>query len=359
MNGTERNQNFLKKIHCPYCWAKDEAKLFSIGIELEEELDRGDRGVSEKLKNEFETKRFSLPEDSIVGKEEDDKWMLTDKEKKKTYYVIRKEEGELNIYGIFKVVISHPPISQFSSKDFPEVKVPRWMFWAVKYPKGTREGSVRCKNCGREFYVGLFPYDSDDSKNSKDLNYYLKLAKGETKIIDKNFLLEDILDRFCSLFGVNYPLGCFLCILIPYILFWISPIATLGGFSKLSHDFGIHFLFILFVLMFILLKRHCKTLKEALNFDKMPILLSEQYKTSNLSKEAEQLCKGWIFGHPFQRIKTPTFCGLAAVVIFLAWQINFTVNIASTFYETPYPGGYPFVYTSYIVAISCAVLNNS
>jgi hypothetical protein len=51
------------------------------------------------------------------------------------------------------------------------------------------------------FKVGLFPYVSCDSKNSKDLNYHLKLAKGETEIIERKFLLEDILDRFSCVFG--------------------------------------------------------------------------------------------------------------------------------------------------------------
>lgn len=80
--------------------------------------------------------------------------------------------NEIEKVGNFKVVLSHPPMFR-CSKEFPETKIPFWFFWAVKLPKGVREGSVKCINCGRDFWVGLFPYDSDDSKNSKDLNYYL------------------------------------------------------------------------------------------------------------------------------------------------------------------------------------------
>jgi hypothetical protein len=260
-------------------------------------------------------------------------------------------ENEVKREENFKVVISQSPITRYSN-EFSEVKTPFWRFWsAFKYPKGARAGSVRCENCGRDFYVGLFPYNSDDSRNSKDLNYYLKLAKGETEIIKRKFLLEDILDRFCNLLHINYPIGCFLFILIPCILFWVFPVIVFGGLSKISHDYGFLSHFVLFVLMLIFLKHHCKVLKEALNYKKLPLLLSEQYKTSNFSREAEEAFKGWIFGHPFQRITPPTFCGLVAVAIFLIWQIYYIISMASTFYETPYLGSYPFLYTSYMIAI--------
>lgn len=261
-------------------------------------------------------------------------------------------DNEVKIAENFKDVISQSPITRYSNK-FPEAKNHFWRFWsAFKYPKGAREGSVRCKDCGRDFYVGLFqPYDPGDSKNSKDLDYYLKLAKGETEIIERKFLLEDILDRFCNFSHIPYPIGCFLFILIPCILFWISPLIIFGGLSKISHDYGFFFYFALFVLMLIFLKNHCKVLKEALKYKKLPLLLSEQYRISNFSKEAEEAFKGWIFGHPFQRITPPTLCGLVIATAYLIWKMNYSINIASTFYETPYLGTYPFIYTSYMIAI--------
>ena len=261
-------------------------------------------------------------------------------------------ENEVKRTENFKDVISQSPITRYSN-EFPEAKNSFWRFWSsFKYPKGAREGSVKCENCGRDFYVGLFLHGSGDSKNSKDLNYYLKLAKGETEIIKRKFLLEDILDRFCNLLHIlNYPIGCFLFILIPCILFWILPNIAFGGLSKISHNYGFFVHFVLFVLMLFFLKHHCKVLKEALNYKKLPLLLSEQYKVSNFSKEAEEAFKGWIFGHPFQRITPPTLCGLVIAATYLVWQISYIINIASTFYETPYLGTYPFTYTSYIVAI--------
>ncbi len=259
--------------------------------------------------------------------------------------------NEKEIVGNFKVVLSHPPLFR-CSKEFPEAKIPFWFFWAVKSPKGVREGSVECINCHRDFWVGLFPYDSDDPKNSKDLNYYLKLAIGETEVIERKFFLEDVLDRFSDFLHIkNYALACLLFILIPTMLFWILPIIALGGFSKISHDYGFFYLFVLFVLMLIFLKHYCIEFRNVLDFKKLPLPLSEQYKNSTLGKQHEEATKAFVLGHPFQKITPPTICGLVAVAIFLVWQINFTTNIASTFYETPYFGSYPFTYTSYILSV--------
>jgi len=253
----------------------------------------------------------------------------------------------------FKVVTSHPPIVEYPSR-LCEVKIPFWAFWAVKYPRGVREGSVKCKNCGHDFYVGLFPYDPDDPRNPGDLAYHLRLVKGKEKI-ERKFLLEDVVDRVCNHLPPivrHYSLACLVIVLVPSMFFWILPIWALGGFAKLSHDYGFFLLFVLFVCMLILLKRHCRELRKGLSLDKMPLSLSEQYKKSNLSKEAEESWKGWIFGHPFQRTKAPTLCGFVGVVMFVAWQIAYAVNISSTFYETPYPGSYPFTYTSYVLTIA-------
>ncbi|MDI6810558.1 MAG: hypothetical protein QMD80_02585 [archaeon] len=125
--------------------------------------------------------------------------------------------------GKGRVTVSNPISRESNALEFEVVESPSpHTFWAVKYPQGVREGSIKCKKCGLEFYVGLFPYDSDDSKSSKDLNYHLKLVKGETEKIERKFLLEDILDRFCHHLHIkNYPIGCFLFILIGFL--WQRP----------------------------------------------------------------------------------------------------------------------------------------
>lgn len=259
-------------------------------------------------------------------------------------------ENEVAIEGDYKVRYPHPSVLETAKYDYPPI-----IFWKMDHIKNINEILVQCTSCKRGFHLELFPYSAEDERNSKNTNYYLNLGLNRIEKVKKKFLLEDIIDQFCTLLHIKYPLGCFLFILIPGILFWIFPIIALGGFSKLSHDSGFFFLFVLFVLMLILLKRHVNELKDSLSCNKLPILLHEKYKKSNWCRVLEERTfKGNIFGHPYKKMTPPTFCGLVAVVIFIAWQINFTVNIASTFYETPYPGGYPFVYTSYIVAIACA-----
>ena len=70
--------------------------LFSIeGGELENELNGSI--IPEDLKKKFQTKGIPLSETATVTKENEDKWMITDEEKGKSYF-IRKEEEKLNIY---------------------------------------------------------------------------------------------------------------------------------------------------------------------------------------------------------------------------------------------------------------------
>ncbi len=71
--------------------------LFSIEDgNLEEELNEG--GIPEKLKEIFKNNEIPLSEAATITKEDDGKWRITDKENKKIY-VIRKDEGKLNIYS--------------------------------------------------------------------------------------------------------------------------------------------------------------------------------------------------------------------------------------------------------------------
>ena len=71
--------------------------LFRINdTELEKELDNCI--IPEKSKNEFKAKGFLLSEKLSVIKEKDDEWKITDKEREKIHYIVRKEDEKLNIY---------------------------------------------------------------------------------------------------------------------------------------------------------------------------------------------------------------------------------------------------------------------
>ena len=69
--------------------------LFSIGVEFEEDLNKG--VISEKLKSEFKNKEFPLSDNATVTKEEGE-WKITDEKK----FRIRKEDGKLNVYRDLK-----------------------------------------------------------------------------------------------------------------------------------------------------------------------------------------------------------------------------------------------------------------
>ncbi|MBE9593680.1 MAG: hypothetical protein IMF19_09390 [Proteobacteria bacterium] len=72
--------------------------LCLFGIEdgnLEEELNKD--LIPEMLKKMFQTNGIPLSETATIKKEDDGKWLITDKENKNTY-LIRKDEGKLNIY---------------------------------------------------------------------------------------------------------------------------------------------------------------------------------------------------------------------------------------------------------------------
>ena len=114
----------------------------------------------------------------------------------------------------FEIIIT-PPITKYSYQ-FSDAKIPRWMFWAVKFPEGTREKIMRCKNCELDFYVGLISkkFGSGSDVDAKNLRYYLNLVKGNVEVKTKHILLEDILTRICKLFGVNIYLACFLLIFL-------------------------------------------------------------------------------------------------------------------------------------------------
>jgi hypothetical protein len=84
-------ENFIKKL--------DELKgyLFSTKLRLEDDLIKG--SDSEELKYVFKSNGFPLPKNSIGVIKEDNKWVITDKERKKTHCIVWKEDGKLKIYN--------------------------------------------------------------------------------------------------------------------------------------------------------------------------------------------------------------------------------------------------------------------
>ncbi|KAF5437061.1 Baseplate J-like protein [Candidatus Methanophagaceae archaeon] len=74
---------------------KDDLYLFN----FEGDLNTGI--ISEDLKKKFETEKVPLSENAMVKKEKEDKWVITDGEK---IYIVRKEDGKLNIYdGFYRI----------------------------------------------------------------------------------------------------------------------------------------------------------------------------------------------------------------------------------------------------------------
>jgi DNA-binding transcriptional ArsR family regulator len=71
-----------------------QSTTFNIDVEFKDDLNKGI--ISEKLKKIFKTEDYSLSENAIVTKEKEDKWRITDREK---IYIVKKEEGTLNIYN--------------------------------------------------------------------------------------------------------------------------------------------------------------------------------------------------------------------------------------------------------------------
>lgn len=268
-------------------------------------------------------------------------------------------KNEIEVERGYEIIWPHPPnFGEPYKNNKPRTYF--WAFWSIycfihRDRIITKEYLKVCHKCGHKFHIhaDLSNYE-ENPRYTDSQKYYISLLLGKNKKIERKPFLENILDGFCNLLRIKYPIGCFLFILMPCIIFWILPIIAVGGFSKLSHDYSFVFIFILFVLMFILLKRHCNILRNCLNCEQLPFLIHEKYRKSIQCKILEEWTfRGNIFGHPFQKITPPTVCGLVAATVFIIWQINYIINIANTFYETPYEGSYPFVYTSYIHAIAC------
>jgi purine-binding chemotaxis protein CheW len=69
--------------------------LLSIDSKFQTDLDNGD--ISEELRRKFGNRYIPLSQDATVSTEKKDKrWLIT--ESNRTIYIVRKEEGKLNVY---------------------------------------------------------------------------------------------------------------------------------------------------------------------------------------------------------------------------------------------------------------------
>ena len=81
----------------------DELKgyLFSLNLtsnnSLEADLESG--SISSGTSDTFQANGHPLPDNSIIWIKEDNKWVIGDRERKKIYYIVWKEEGKLKIYN--------------------------------------------------------------------------------------------------------------------------------------------------------------------------------------------------------------------------------------------------------------------
>ncbi len=229
-------------------------------------------------------------------------------------------KNKIKIEGDYKIIRYHPPDFQVEQYNLPLV------FWDIKFPEDIREFSSRCNKCGRDIHVELWPYSIGDKRNSKNVNYYLKLGLGKTNKIDHEFFLESILTRFCKSLRVNYVIGSFF-FMLTLALIWIIPLTITGGLSRVINDYGFLVIFIMSFLMLILLKRHSDILRKYLDCRNLPILLHENYLKSNWCTTLEEMSfKGNVLGHPYSLIKAPTFCGLVAVLFYILWRITIFIN---------------------------------
>lgn len=91
----EKIINFVKNL--------DELKgfLFSLNLtsnnSLEADLESG--SISSGTSDAFQANEHPLPDNSIIWIKEDNKWVIGDRERKKIYYIVWKEEGKLKIYN--------------------------------------------------------------------------------------------------------------------------------------------------------------------------------------------------------------------------------------------------------------------
>jgi hypothetical protein len=77
-------------------------RFFSIDAKFEDELDK--EFLSNNLKEKFRIEGFAIPLHAMVTKEKENEWVITNEvHEKHTEFLVRKEEGKLNIYDALKM----------------------------------------------------------------------------------------------------------------------------------------------------------------------------------------------------------------------------------------------------------------
>jgi ABC-type multidrug transport system ATPase subunit len=119
----ERN-NIAKAIYRTKTVFK-ELYLFSIDAEFEDNSNNGI--IAKKLRNKFKIESFPISANAKVTKENDDKWAITDGEK---IYIVKKEEGKLNIYkeSIGKVPVLAIPDMRLVDKSTCEEVIQNFLY---------------------------------------------------------------------------------------------------------------------------------------------------------------------------------------------------------------------------------------
>lgn len=118
---------------------KDENLLFDMDARFEDDLTGGI--ISKDFKNVFNNKGSPLSEKAFIDKKAD-KWMIVDKdEEKKNIYIIKKEEGKLNVYEnsrykqyseLFKKLSHRPEELKKRLKDFDKIKIFTFSFPGIE-----------------------------------------------------------------------------------------------------------------------------------------------------------------------------------------------------------------------------------
>lgn len=170
---------------------KEKKYLFSMNRELENELNAENSLISEGLKSVFKTKGFRLSENATKKKENDYKWVLTDKE---NIYIVKKEEGKLSTYKKTQWEITDDEGDTFyvlEKEDGKKINVYNCIFQirinvfelyrvlekAVEAYRAELENSTVLQNKFIRAWSSIEEYtekvDSDQSKEVKILDKYL------------------------------------------------------------------------------------------------------------------------------------------------------------------------------------------
>lgn len=101
--------------------------LFSLDLGYEEELDNVMRGISFRLKNEFEMREVILPEHPDIVKGDGYKWTIIDRVDKTPWIIVKKEGEVLNIYNY--IIMTLVPLTKEGHLDTNSIKETQFIIW--------------------------------------------------------------------------------------------------------------------------------------------------------------------------------------------------------------------------------------